>query len=72
MVFNRPVDKTRATIVATKNDVQQTVTKSKGMFFEIRGLYKTAKLRRAAIICHFGFFTATFTYYVTGKATIYI
>lgn len=44
-----------------------STTKSPGMFNEIRGLYSSAKNSRTALICHFCFFIASFSYYVTGK-----
>lgn len=40
--------------------------KFKSIFKEFAALYGTSRQRRTAIICHFGFFTASFSYYVTG------
>lgn len=40
--------------------------KFKGIFKEFGALYGPSRQRRTAIICHFGFFTASFSYYVTG------
>lgn len=70
VVFNKPIaikgPNEKFKVSANQNDKPQKSV-SKGLFFEISGLYRTAKLRRAAIICHFGFFAASFSYYVTGR-----
>lgn len=75
VVFNKKPAKTDREIhqaPSRKEDEDRSKIKSKGLFFEIIGLYRTAKLRRSAIICHFAFFVVSFSYYVTGKSTIVI
>lgn len=50
--------------------VQQQSGSGGGLFQEIRGLYSSARNVRIACICHFAFFTASFTYYVTGESFV--
>lgn len=67
VVFNKPLD-TSVTNYTPLGSIHDHGTKrqSKGVFFEVCGLYRTARLRRIALICQFAFFTSAFSYYATG------
>lgn len=72
IVFGRPpphVDAATDQQLANHSDPKTTAAPANGggAFREIRGLYGNARTARIAAICHFAFFTASFSYYVTGE-----
>lgn len=68
LLFEKPVlTHNKNTLESHQQIYHEKQAKSTGVFYEICSIYRTEKLRRTAIICHFGFFTVSFSYIVTGQ-----
>lgn len=77
IVFRRKVDESmialqpaKAEKLADADEAKSCGLNCRGLFKEFRVLYGPSRQRKIAIICHFAFFTSSFSYYVTGKKVL--